>query len=84
MKKGDNSETSENFKKVKNAFLDNNMQTLWFKFQRASSKGVGSSDSAYIHTHYIHSDSIKTEAPSFYYYIFTSMHGVSLFYLEVK
>ena len=37
----------------------------------------------YIHTH-IHSDSINTEGPLFYYYVFTSMHRVSLFCLEVK
>ena len=58
------------------------MQTLWLKCQHASSNGVSCSDGAYIHTH-IHSDSINTEGPLFYYYVFTSMHRVSLFCLEV-
>ena len=63
------------------------MQTLWLKCQHASSNGISCSDGAYIHTHtdiHIHSDSINTEGPLFYYYVFTSMHRVSLFWLEVK
>ena len=43
------------------------MYTSWFKFQLISSNGVGCSEGAYIHI-YIHSDSIKTEVPLFYYY----------------
>jgi len=61
--------TTENFKKQKNAFQDNHMLTSWFKFQLDSSSGVCCSESAYTNT-YIHSHSMNTEGPLFYYYMF--------------
>ena len=37
-------------KKEKNAFSDNHMEISWFKFQLASSNGVGCSAHTHIHT----------------------------------
>ena len=60
-------------KKKTNAFSDNHMLTSWFKFQLDSSSGVGCSERTYTNTYIhkdIHSHSMNTEGPLFYYYMF--------------